>query len=167
MDRGCIAANYVESLGAHREDGVWIIRARDGMSGREFDIRAKVLINAAGPFVDEHNRKTGETTAHRHVFSKGIHLVVPQITKNQRVLTFFADDGRLFFVIPMGVRTCVGTTDTRTESPFSEVTEEDRQFVLENINKRLNLKKPLTRDDIIAERCGVRPLVVSTGNGSG
>lgn len=167
MDRGCIAANYVESLGARREDGIWIIRARDGMSGREFDIRAKVLINAAGPFVDEHNRKTGEATAHRHVFSKGIHLIVPQITKNHRVLTFFADDGRLFFVIPMGVRTCVGTTDTRTESPFSEVTEEDRLFVLENINKRLNLKKPLTCDDIIAERCGVRPLVVSTGNGNG
>ena len=167
MDRGCIAANYVESLGARREDGIWIAKVRDGMTGNEFEIRAKVLINAAGPFVDEHNRKTGETTIHRHVFSKGIHLIVPQITQSHRVLTFFADDGRLFFVIPMGKRTCVGTTDTRTESPFSEVTEEDRRFVLDNINKRLNLKQPLTPEDIISERCGVRPLVVSTGGGSG
>lgn len=167
MDHGGVAANYVESLGARRADGVWITRARDGMSGREFEIRARVLINAAGPFVDEHNRKTGETTEHRHVFSKGIHLIVPQVTPSQRVLTFFADDGRLFFVIPMGRRTCVGTTDTRSESPFSEVTEDDRRFVLDNINKRLQLDKPLTRADVIAERCGVRPLVVSAANGNG
>ena len=166
MDRGCIAANYVESLGARRDNDLWVTRARDVMTGREFEIRSRVLINAAGPFVDEHNAKTGEKTAHCHVFSKGIHLIVPRITENRRVLTFFADDGRLFFVIPMGNRTCVGTTDTRTESPFSEVTEEDRQFVLDNINKRLNLAKPLTHTDIIAERCGVRPLVVKAGKDS-
>ena len=168
MDRGCVAANYMESLGSRRENGYWITRTRDVISGTTHEIRSRVLINAAGPFVDDHNALTGEQTAHQHVFSKGIHLIVPQITPNNRILTFFADDGRLFFVIPMGQRTCVGTTDTRVDSPFSEVTEEDRQFVLDNINKRLNLPKPLTRDDVIAERCGVRPLVVkraSNGNG--
>ena len=160
MDRGCIAVNYLESLGARREGDLWIARARDVMNGQEMDIRAKVLINAAGPFVDKHNALTGEQTEHHHAFSKGIHLIVPRITPHPRILTFFADDGRLFFVIPMGVRTCIGTTDTRMESPFADVTEEDRQFVLDNINKRLNLERPLTRADIIAERCGVRPLVI-------
>lgn len=159
MDRGCIAANYVESLGAQRKDGQWVTRVRDGVSGEEFTIRSRVLINAAGPFVDDHNKLTREKTEHRHMFSKGIHLIVPRITPNTRILTFFADDGRLFFVIPMGVRTCVGTTDTRVDSPYSEVTDEDRSFVLDNINRRLNLEKPLTKADIIAERCGVRPLV--------
>ncbi|HPE72079.1 MAG TPA: FAD-dependent oxidoreductase [Candidatus Competibacter sp.] len=160
MDRGCIAANYVESLGAHREGDLWVAQARDVMNAQAMEIRAKVLINAAGPFVDTHNALTGEQTEHHHAFSKGIHLIVPRITPHQRILTFFADDGRLFFIIPMGVRTCIGTTDTRVESPFTEVTEEDRQFVLDNINKRLNLDRPLTRADIVAERCGVRPLVV-------
>lgn len=160
MDRGCIAANYVESLGARREGDQWIVRAREVIDGQEMEIRAKVLINAAGPFVDNHNALTSEKTEHHHMFSKGIHLIVPRITPHQRILTFFADDGRLFFVIPMGVRTCIGTTDTRVESPFTEVTDEDRQFVLDNINKRLNMERPLTRADIIAERCGVRPLVV-------
>ena len=160
MDRGCIAANYLESLGARREGDLWIARVRDVMNGQEMEIRARVLINAAGPFVDKHNALTGEQTEHHHAFSKGIHLIVPRITPHQRILTFFADDGRLFFVIPMGVRTCIGTTDTRVESPFTEVTEEDRQFVLDNINKRLNLERPLIRADIIAERCGVRPLVI-------
>lgn len=162
MDRGCIAANYLESLGASREQDCWLTQARDVLSGEILEIRSKVLINAAGPFVDVHNRLTGERTEHRHVFSKGIHLIVPRITLNPRILTFFADDGRLFFVIPMGVRTCIGTTDTRVESPYTEVTEEDRNFVLGNINKRLNLVQPLTKADIISERCGVRPLVAKS-----
>lgn len=160
LDHGAAAANYVESLGSTREGDLWVTRARDVISGEEFTVRSKVLINACGPFVDAHNAKTGVRTAHRHVFSKGIHLIVPKITERRRVLTFFADDGRLFFVIPMGVRTCVGTTDTRVDSPESEVTEADRRFVLENINKRLRLEKPLTEADVISERCGVRPLVV-------
>lgn len=160
MERGCIAANYVESLGAQRHDGIWTTQARDTETGETFTIRSKVLINASGPFVDDHNALTGEETEHQHLFSKGIHLIVPQITPNRRILTFFADDGRLFFVIPMGVRTCVGTTDTSVESPYTEVTDADRDFVLSNINKRLKLERPLTREDIIAERCGVRPLVV-------
>jgi glycerol-3-phosphate dehydrogenase len=166
MDRGCIAANYVESLGARREEGIWITDARDTESGDKFHIRSKVLINAAGPFVDEHNQLTGEQTAFQHVFSKGIHLIVPRITDSGRLLTFFADDGRLFFVIPMGARTCIGTTDQRVDSPFAEVTDEDRDFVLSNINKRLKLPQPLTYEDIISERWGVRPLVVKRQAGS-
>ncbi len=160
LDRGAAAANYVESLGSTREGELWVTRCRDVISGREFTVRSKVLVNACGPYVDAHNTLTGVRTRHRHVFSKGIHLIVPKITERRRVLTFFADDGRLFFVIPMGVRTCVGTTDTRVEAPESCVTEADRRFVLENINKRLKLERPLTEADVIAERCGVRPLVI-------
>lgn len=161
LDYGCIAANYVSSRGADRGGGLWVTRARDETTGREFEIRSKTLVNAAGPFVDEHNRATGQKTTHRHVFSKGIHLIVDRVTPNKRVLTFFASDGRPFFAVPMGRRTCIGTTDTRVESPYSQVTDEDRDFVLENINARLRLAKPLTREDVIAERCGVRPLVVA------
>jgi glycerol-3-phosphate dehydrogenase len=130
-------------------------------------VRSALLINACGPYADAVNAREGVTTTHRHVFSKGIHVLVDRLTPNHRVLTFFADDGRLFFVIPMGGKTCIGTTDTRVERPEVSVTPEDRRFVLENINKRLRLKKPLEESDIIAERCGVRPLVVSgTGNGT-
>ena len=159
MDEGCIAANYVESLGSHRADDLWITRARDVVTGRELTIRSRALLNATGPFVDAINARDGVSTEHRHVFSKGIHLIVDQVTPSPRVLAFFADDGRLFFVIPLGVKTCIGTTDTRVESPITEVTETDRDFVLSQINRRLRLPRPLGADDIIAERCGVRPLV--------
>ena len=160
LDAGCIAVNYAESLGASRADGLWLTRARDVMTGRELTIRSRALINATGPFVDAINARDGVSTRHRHVFSKGIHLIVDQVTPKPRVLAFFADDGRLFFVMPLGSKTCVGTTDTRVESPFAEVTDADRDFVLSQINHRLRLPRPLDLDDIIAERCGVRPLAV-------
>jgi len=163
LNYGCVAANYVESLGSTREGDLWVTRVRDVVSGDELVVRSRVVVNACGPFVDSMNDKSGVKTGSRHVFSKGIHLIVPRITKNKRVLTFFADDGRLFFVIPMGPRTCIGTTDTRVDDPVTHVTEEDRRFVLENINKRLRLPQPLTEKDIIAERCGVRPLAVAKG----
>ncbi|WP_394828633.1 FAD-dependent oxidoreductase [Pendulispora albinea] len=170
LNYGCVAANYVESLGSRYEDGLWATRARDvngaAGDGREWTIRSRVIINACGPYVDAMNSKAGETTSHRHVFSKGIHLIVDRITPHRRVITLFADDGRPFFVVPMGPRSCIGTTDTRVDRPESEVTDEDRRFVLDNINKRLRLKKPLTEADVIAERCGVRPLAIS-GGGNG
>ena len=158
LDYGGIIANYVESLGAHRENNLWITQARDLLTGHEFLIRSKALVNATGPFVDTHNSLTKEQTKHHHLFSKGVHLIVDQVTPQQKVLTFFASDGRLFFMVPMGNRTCIGTTDTHVENPYTQVTVEDRKFILDNVNQLLNLPKKLTEDDIIAERCGVRPL---------
>jgi glycerol-3-phosphate dehydrogenase len=166
LDHGCVALNYVESSTPEKTPGGWKIELRDVLSDRTRTIRCKALVNAAGPYVDEHNALSKTPTRHRHVFSKGIHLIVPRITKSRRVLTFFADDGRLFFVIPMGPRTCVGTTDTRVDTPEAFVTDDDRKFVLHNINARLKLEKPLETRDIISERCGVRPLVVD-GGGAG
>ncbi len=160
LDHGGIAANYVESLGATYDGQRWTTRARDLITGRELTIRSRVLINACGPWVDTLNRADAVTTGHRHVYSKGVHLIVDRVTSERRVLAFFADDGRLFFVIPMGVRSCIGTTDTRVEELPAVVTPEDRRFILDNINRQLALPRPLTEADIIAERCGVRPLVV-------
>ena len=110
--------------------------------------------------MDGLNAKWENQTGHRIAYSKGIHLIVPQITPNERVLAFFDDTQRLFYVIPMGRRSVIGTTDTRVDDPITEVTDDDRDFLLEQINARLDLIAPLTRADIIAERCGVRPLVV-------
>ncbi|HAU68663.1 MAG TPA: FAD-dependent oxidoreductase [Gammaproteobacteria bacterium] len=165
MNYGCVAANYVESTDAKWDGERWCISARDVISGEEFQIRAKALINACGPYVDTHNAKAEQTTEHRHLFSKGIHLIINRVTKGNRILAFFASDGRLFFVIPMGNKTSIGTTDTQVDDPNVEVTQEDRQFVLDNINALLSFDEPITDKDIIAERCGVRPLAQEGGDG--
>ena len=165
MNSGCSAVNYVKSTGAERRDGLWHVELTDQMSGRSFTVKTKTLVNACGPLADQYNKLTEEKTEHSHVLSKGIHLIVDQLTPNKRVLAFFDEDGRLFFSIPMGNRTCVGTTDTRTEDPHAAITDDDIDFVLDNINARLTLDKPLDRDDIIATRCGVRPLAVENTGG--
>ncbi|RZA12727.1 MAG: FAD-dependent oxidoreductase, partial [Proteobacteria bacterium] len=162
MRSGAKILNYAEVVAAKKTD-VWTLDVKDKQRDGDFTIKAKVLINAAGPYADSLNRLTGLTTRHKHIFSKGVHLIVPRLTENKKVLTFFADDGRLFFVIPMGSCSCIGTTDTPVETLPARVTDEDRAFILDNINKRLRLKKPLTMADVLSERCGVRPLVKEVG----
>ncbi|GAB5413783.1 MAG: glycerol-3-phosphate dehydrogenase [Congregibacter sp.] len=164
LDMDCDAVNYVSLVSAEREGGDaahWLCRLRDEESDRELGLKARVLINACGPWVDQLNSELGITTRHRHLFSKGIHLIVDRVTDSRRVLTFFASDGRLFFLIPMGPKTCIGTTDTPVDKPEVGVTAEDRQFVLDNVNQLLDLQEPIRPEDVIAERVGVRPLAVA------
>ena len=163
--QSAIVANYVESVNAVRENDQWVIQAKDNTNDQAFTIKAKTLINACGPLVDQVNKGTKQKTSHHHLFSKGVHLTVDRISKEHRVLAFFASDGRLFFVLPMGSKTCIGTTDNQVKSHQTSVTDEDRQFILDNANTLLDLDKPLTKDDIIAERCGVRPLAIEAEEG--
>jgi glycerol-3-phosphate dehydrogenase len=169
FEAGAVTTNYVELVHAERRGDRWHVALRDVVTGDEMTASAKTLVNAAGPFVDALNESWGTTTTHRIVYSKGIHLVVPRLTTtdHDRVLAFFDDSQRLFYVIPMGRRSVIGTTDTRVDDPHTAVTEEDRNFLLEQINNRMNLEKPLEASDVIAERSGVRPLVVKVeGEGS-
>ncbi|MGB1687688.1 MAG: FAD-dependent oxidoreductase [Ilumatobacteraceae bacterium] len=169
FEAGAVTTNYVELVHAERRGDRWHVALRDVVTGDETTASAKTLVNAAGPFVDALNESWGTTTTHRIVYSKGIHLVVPRLTTtdHDRVLAFFDDSQRLFYVIPMGRRSVIGTTDTRVDDPHTAVTEEDRNFLLEQINTRMNLEKPLEASDVIAERSGVRPLVVKVeGEGS-
>ncbi|EAQ96514.1 glycerol-3-phosphate dehydrogenase/oxidase [Congregibacter litoralis] len=166
LDLGCVAANYVSLDEAQPRDGGWDCRLRDCESQQSYALRAKVVINACGPWVDAMNTMIGVETEYRHLFSKGIHLIVDRVTDSRRVLTFFASDGRLFFLIPMGPKTCIGTTDTAVSDPAVGVTAEDRQFVLDNVNELIDLREPIRPEDVIAERVGVRPLAVTGSQGA-
>ncbi|MBF7073167.1 glycerol-3-phosphate dehydrogenase/oxidase [Glaciecola sp. MH2013] len=165
MDNGAIVTNYVGANASKRVDGLWHTEATDQETGKTFTIRSTSIINACGPMVDPYNELVEQKTEHKHLFSKGVHLIVNKLTKVDKVLAFFASDGRLFFVIPMGQKTCLGTTDNQVTDPNTSVTEEDRDFILDNVNALLDLDNKLTRADIISERCGVRPLAVKDGKG--
>ena len=166
MDNGAVVTNYVSAQDAQFTDNIWHVAAKDEISGEPIAIKAKSVINACGPFADAFNAELENKTEHHHVFSKGVHLIVNKLTTVDKVLAFFASDGRLFFVIPMGQKTCIGTTDDKVDSPNPVVTDADRHFILDNVNALLNLEQPLTMADVISERCGVRPLAVKGNSGS-
>ncbi|MEE9368329.1 MAG: FAD-dependent oxidoreductase [Pontiella sp.] len=160
LSKGCNAINYMELVSAEWQNGRWKCTLHDHVSGNTISLGAKTIVNAAGPFADKINTLLNIDCPYKHIFSKGAHIIVPQITDVCHVLTFFASDGRLFFMIPMSDCTCIGTTDTRVDNEVAEASADDIAFLLENANALLNLERPLTREDVIAKRCGVRPLVV-------
>lgn len=166
LNVGAACANYVELTAAYRDARGWRAELRDNDTGDTFECKARVIVNAAGPFVDDLNKQLDIKTDHQIVFSKGIHLIVPRLNKHEEVLAFFDDTERLFYVIPMGSRSVIGTTDERVSDPVTHVEADDRDFLLEQINARLNLPEPLTPADIISTRSGVRPLVVERADDS-
>ena len=159
---GAIARNYLKMTSAVHGAAGWTLELSDQLTGQLSVVRSKAIVNAAGPYADDLNGVLSNKTQAHLAFSKGIHLVVPRLTADDRVLAFWDEEERLFYVIPMHDRSVIGTTDTRVSQPETKVTDEDREFVLRQINRSMNLPVPLTTGDIISERCGVRPLVIST-----
>lgn len=164
-EAGALCQNYLEvqsaSFNPHRK--VWQITVKDHLSDRKAIVTSRVLINCAGPFAERICQVANVKNHHKHLFSKGVHLVVRRKVLDGKVVTFFAQDGRPFFVIPMGPYSCVGTTDTPVASPHAVATDEDRAFILDNINGRLFANDPIRPDEVIFTRCGVRPLAVELG----
>lgn len=157
---GAEARNYTRVDSASRVGDGWALKVTDVISGETAILKTKAIVNAAGPMATSMLESANSSAKTGLVFSKGIHLVVPRLAKDDRVLAFWDEQNRLFYVIPMGDRSVIGTTDTRVANPYTEVNDEDRDFVLRQINISLDLPTPLKRSDIIAERSGVRALVV-------
>ena len=131
---------------------------RDALSDVVFDIRAKQTLVAAGPWADlflEH--ATGKPAQHKLLRSKGIHLLLPEISHS--ALTVEAGSGH-FFVLPWRGHTLLGTTDTefRGDPATVAVSEGDIETFLALVNKYLPAAK-LTRAQVQFFYAGLRPLV--------
>ena len=162
--KGADTRNYTEVVSAQLSDQWQLtLKSHTGIS----DVIAKTVINAAGPFAADVSEMLGAKTEASLVFSKGVHFVLNRkLTEKYQVLAFWDEQGRLFYVLPMGDRSMVGTTDTRVDDPHTAVTDEDIDFVLRQINAQMELQTPITKDQIVSARCGVRPLVIeSAGEG--
>ena len=158
---GADARNYTELVAAERSDSGWQLRLRD--RDGESVVTASTVLNAAGPFAADVARMLEAPTKAGLVFSKGVHFTLNRrLTTRERVLAFWDEQSRLFYVLPMGDRSMIGTTDTRVNDPHTEVTQDDIDFVLRQINAQLELEEPITPDQIVSSRCGVRPLVVES-----
>ncbi len=164
--QGAAIANYVRAEKLLLRDGkVEGCTARDALTGAGFDIRARTVVVAAGPWADLFlEQATGEAAAHRLVRSKGIHLLVPQISN--AALTIEAGSGHLF-ALPWRGHTLLATTDTPfTGDPASvAVTESDIEGFLATFRKYLPAAS-LARGRVEFFYAGLRPLVSDGGKDS-
>jgi glycerol-3-phosphate dehydrogenase len=157
---GAAIANYVEAEKLINRDGrIEGCTVRDVFGGAAFDVRAKLTLVAAGPWADIFlERALGKPASHKLLRSKGIHVLVPAMTK-ANALTVAAGGGH-FFVLPWHGHTLLGTTDTAYKSAPDDVGvgESDIDGFFAFINKHLPGAK-LTRGNVEHFYAGLRPLV--------
>jgi len=158
-ERGARILTRTELLEARRERGAWTARLR-GTSG-ERTVRARALVNAAGPWAAELFDRLSGVQRHRSIrLVKGSHVVLRKLYPGEHAFILQNQDGRVVFAIPFeGEFTLVGTTDVEWNgSPGeAEISEEEIDYLLGTIGR--NFGASATRRDIVWSYSGVRGLV--------
>ncbi|KXZ23957.1 glycerol-3-phosphate dehydrogenase [Bacillus nakamurai] len=137
----------------------------DMLTGKEYKIYAKKIVNATGPWVDQLREKDHSKNGKHLQHTKGVHLVFDQsVFPLKQAVYFDTPDGRMVFAIPREGKTYVGTTDTvyKQELEHPRMTVQDRDYVVNSINymfPELNI----TADDIESSWAGLRPLIHEEG----
>lgn len=165
VEQGATLLNYTPVVKLLKDaDGlVDGVQAHDAESGREFVARAKVIINATGPFTDAVRRLSGDEARPMIAPSQGAHLVLDRsfLPGDTAIMVPHTSDGRVMFAIPWHGHTLVGTTDTPVESAALEPVPMDQEIEFMLSTAALYLEKKPTRADILSVFAGIRPLVRS------
>ncbi|EWG09776.1 glycerol-3-phosphate dehydrogenase/oxidase [Cytobacillus firmus] len=166
-EKGAMPVNYlkVEKLLYDEQGKVCGAAAADQLTGRVHEIRAKKVINAAGPWVDSIREKDGSKKGKTLRLTKGVHLVIDQSKFPLKQAVYFdTPDKRMVFAIPRDGKTYVGTTDTFYNSnPVNpKMTVSDRTYIINAINFMFPSVK-IAENDIESSWAGVRPLIWEEG----
>ncbi|MCY1137289.1 glycerol-3-phosphate dehydrogenase/oxidase [Actinoplanes sp. Pm04-4] len=161
---GAKVASRTEVIGFVR-DGKRVVgaRLRDAETGREFEVRAKVVINATGVWTGNSQALldggNGEDAQFKVTASKGIHLVVPRDRISGGTGMILRTATSVLFVIPWDRHWIIGTTDTAwtLDKAHPSASAGDVDYLLAEVNKVL--AEPLTRDDVQGVYAGLRPLL--------
>ncbi len=169
VEQGAAVANYtaVERV-LHGEDGKACgVVVRDLASGREYTVKARCVINAAGIFVDEVMRMDEPDMPKMVVPSQGVHLVLDMkfLQSDYAIMVPKTSDGRVLFAVPWHDKVVVGTTDIQRPVPESEPKplEEEIDFILGTAGLYMNPAP--TRKDIVSVFAGQRPLAAPKKEG--
>ncbi|WP_019947757.1 glycerol-3-phosphate dehydrogenase/oxidase [Hymenobacter aerophilus] len=140
------------------------VQAHDQETGRTYELRARVIVNATGVFVDELLRLDEPAARPLVQPSQGVHLVVSQdfLPGNCALMIPKTDDGRVLFAVPWQGRLLLGTTDTPlpAASPEPRAQEEEIDFILRTAGRYLS--RAPTRADVLSVFAGLRPLAAPT-----
>ena len=169
-EAGALVLNHaaVTSLLVHDGtiDGAVI---RDAESGRTVHARARIVVNATGPWSDEIHRFEDAYAPPLVRGTKGVHLAIPRHRiGNREALTLLSEtDGRVVFVLPAGEHAIIGTTDTETSATPEEVRADERDiaYLLSTVNGFFPRAR-LTRADVVSAWAGIRPLIASGFSGT-
>jgi glycerol-3-phosphate dehydrogenase len=162
---GAALLNYTEVTSVCRHGAQF----RDIETGAEHEARARVVINATGPFSDAVRRMADPAAEPIIAPSQGVHLVFDAsfLPAGNAIMVPHTSDGRILFAIPWHGHTVVGTTDTPIESASLEPVAFEREIDFILGTAALYLEKKPSRDDILSIFAGIRPLVRSgTARGS-
>jgi glycerol-3-phosphate dehydrogenase len=164
-NHGAAACNYSEVVAALRDGkGIQGVRVRDSICGAEIRVKSRIVINAAGPWLDQVSGRIVPNPDTRARMTKGIHIICPPLSKQALVL-FSRYDGRLFFIIPWLEQSLVGTTDTdyREDPGEAAATADEIRYLVESIRPFV---PSMSRDEIRYSYAGVRALVPEEGKPS-
>ncbi len=156
---GAHVATRTRVTGFLREEGRVVgVRATDLESGRELEVRARVVINAAGVWTDDIQDMAASGQLHVRA-SKGIHLVVPRDRIRSECGLITRTETSVLFVIPWGAHWIIGTTDTPwdLDKAHPAASRADIDYLLEHVNRIL--REPLDHDDVEGVYAGLRPLL--------
>lgn len=165
-DSGGLPLNHVAVEGLLKgEDGqVCGVAAKDGLTGKSWDLRGRVVINATGPFVDSIRRMDEADERAIIAPSQGIHIVLDKsfAPLKTALMVPHTDDGRVIFMVPWCGKVLVGTTDTALPSVDRDPKplKEEVDFLLTHAARYL--AKDPTREDILSIFAGIRPLVAAS-----
>nr|CDS16931.1 glycerol 3 phosphate dehydrogenase [Echinococcus granulosus] len=137
-------------------------RLRDLLSGKEFVVRARCVVNATGPFTDEIRKMENNKLDPICQPSSGVHIVLPNYysPENMGLLDPSTTDGRVIFFLPWLGHVVAGTTDHSCKLATSpEPTDDDVQFILSEIKSYLSPDLKVRRGDVLSVWSGIRPLV--------
>ncbi|MDE1205468.1 glycerol-3-phosphate dehydrogenase/oxidase [Tenacibaculum larymnensis] len=140
-------------------------KVTDTFTDESYDIKAKYVVNAAGPWVDELRQINNSKIGKRLHLTKGVHLVVPHEKLPVKQSVYFdIPDGRMMFAIPRGKVTYFGTTDTnyQQDKDTVETSMVDALYLIEAVNNMFP-DIQLTIDDIQSSWAGLRPLIHEEG----
>lgn len=158
---GARAYNYaeVEEIVRDGPDSPASVKVRDLLTGQVATLGARVIVNAAGPWVDQIRERANVTERGRRLVrtTKGIHCLLPSLT--QRAVYHATGDDRMIFVIPWREFSLVGTTDTDFDGDLDRLhaTRDEVEYLLAEVRKAIPDSR-VTVDNVAYTYAGVRPL---------
>ncbi|MES2799027.1 MAG: glycerol-3-phosphate dehydrogenase/oxidase [Bacteroidota bacterium] len=168
IENGGTILNYckVNKLTSSERNLINGIEFTDQISGKQYTVKGKVIINATGVFTDEIMSMEDKNHLKTVVASQGIHLVFDKsfLPGTSALMLPKTSDGRVLFAVPWHNKVIVGTTDVLIEKARIEpiASQDEIDFIFENINHYF--KNPPTKNDVLAVFAGLRPLAAPKDN---